>query len=149
MTDSFRIIGASVEAETRAIAAVLAQDRYGRILMQIRDDFAHVVAAGRWSILGGAVEGGETLRQAARREFLEETGIALDPGALTPLARFASQSVPGDVIYVFATSRVIDPAEIRLSEGAGFCFLTRAQAEVYPVIPNMRLMLREMPEIGR
>ena len=35
-------------------------------------------ARGRWSIPGGAVEVGETLRQAVVREVLEETGIVVE-----------------------------------------------------------------------
>jgi|SRR6516162_706505 mutator protein MutT len=35
---------------------------------------------GEWSIPGGAVELGETLQDAVRREALEETGIAAEPG---------------------------------------------------------------------
>jgi 8-oxo-dGTP pyrophosphatase MutT (NUDIX family) len=35
-----------------------------------------------WFTIGGAVEGAETLPEAAARELLEETGIALPPAAL-------------------------------------------------------------------
>jgi 8-oxo-dGTP diphosphatase len=37
---------------------------------------------GEWSIPGGMVEVGETLRQAAVRETLEETGLTVDAGEL-------------------------------------------------------------------
>lgn len=37
---------------------------------------------GQWSLPGGAVELGETLRAAAEREALEETGLAVKAGAI-------------------------------------------------------------------
>jgi ADP-ribose pyrophosphatase YjhB (NUDIX family) len=37
---------------------------------------------GEWSIPGGAMEVGETLREAAMREALEETGLVVDAGEL-------------------------------------------------------------------
>ena len=42
----------------------------------------HAPGAGRWSVPGGRVENGETLRQAAEREAREETGLALEIGDL-------------------------------------------------------------------
>jgi 8-oxo-dGTP diphosphatase len=38
--------------------------------------------AGEWSIPGGLLEVGETLRQAAVRETMEETGLTVDVGEL-------------------------------------------------------------------
>jgi 8-oxo-dGTP diphosphatase len=35
---------------------------------------------GRWSLPGGAVELGETVREAARREVQEECGLQIEPG---------------------------------------------------------------------
>jgi mutator protein MutT len=37
---------------------------------------------GKWSIPGGVLEVGETLRKAVVREVTEETGLAVDPGEL-------------------------------------------------------------------
>jgi len=42
----------------------------------------HPPLAGEWSIPGGVLEVGETLRQAAVREALEETGLRVEVGEL-------------------------------------------------------------------
>jgi 8-oxo-dGTP diphosphatase len=42
----------------------------------------HAPQQGRWSIPGGVLEVGETLRKAVVREALEETGLAIEPGEL-------------------------------------------------------------------
>jgi 8-oxo-dGTP diphosphatase len=42
----------------------------------------HEPLAGEWSIPGGVLEVGETLRDAAKREALEETGLTVEPAEL-------------------------------------------------------------------
>jgi ADP-ribose pyrophosphatase YjhB (NUDIX family) len=51
----------------------------GRVLVVKR---AAEPLKGQWSIPGGAVELGETLRQAAAREALEETGLIVEAGEI-------------------------------------------------------------------
>jgi len=42
----------------------------------------HAPLAGEWSIPGGVLEVGETLREAAVREAFEETGLKVEPAEL-------------------------------------------------------------------
>ncbi|NJP41029.1 NUDIX domain-containing protein [Oscillospiraceae bacterium HV4-5-C5C] len=63
-------------------ASVIAEDSRGRILLQQRQD------NGIWAYAGGSVELDETVEEAARREFFEETG--LQAGQLELLGVFSS-----------------------------------------------------------
>ncbi|MDQ2091708.1 NUDIX domain-containing protein [Marimonas arenosa] len=142
----FRDIGPLPDPVVWHGATVLARDSAGRVLMQLRDDRANVVAPGQWCFFGGAVEPGETLETAARREFLEETGIDIADAPLEPLARFASGALVGGVVHVFTLGRPVTADEVTLGEGAGFAFLTRAQVERFDVIANFRRLLLELDE---
>ncbi len=59
------------------VGAVIVDD--GRVLLVKR---GHSPLAGEWSIPGGVLEVGETLRQAAIREAREETCLAVEPADL-------------------------------------------------------------------
>ena len=63
------------------LAVILLVDRRGWVLLQERDENAPR-AANQWGMVGGHVEDGEDFEPAAYRELLEETGVALAPGAL-------------------------------------------------------------------
>ena len=53
------------------VAAVIFTN--DRVLLQRRDDTGH------WGLPGGAVEPGESVRQALIREVREETGLEVEP----------------------------------------------------------------------
>ena len=137
----FRDIGPLPDQMTWQGASVLARDPHGRVLMQLRDDIPGIAAPGKWSFFGGEVEPGEALEAAARREFFEETGVDIAGAGLRPLARFGSGTMQGGVVHVFALDRALDPGEVRLGEGAGFAFLTRAQVEAWDLIEGFRQVL--------
>jgi ADP-ribose pyrophosphatase YjhB (NUDIX family) len=60
-------------SKTRRTAAdAVVFDERGRVLLQCRSDFK------QWGLPGGAVEVGETLEQAVRREVKEETGYDVE-----------------------------------------------------------------------
>ena len=59
------------------VGSVIIQD--GRVLLVKR---AHPPIQGQWSIPGGVLEVGETVRDAAIREAREETGLGVEPGEL-------------------------------------------------------------------
>jgi len=71
-----------------AVGAIVLEK--GEVLLVRRD---HAPALGQWSLPGGRVEWGETLREAVAREVREETGIEID---VEGLAGIAERIVPDD-----------------------------------------------------
>jgi predicted NUDIX family NTP pyrophosphohydrolase len=65
--------------------------------------------AGAWTIPKGGVEPGESLLEAARREFTEETGVAPAPPYL-PLGRIRQRG--GKIVHAWAFEGDCDPDRI-------------------------------------
>jgi 8-oxo-dGTP pyrophosphatase MutT (NUDIX family) len=126
-------------------AVVLAVDRAGRVLMQLRDLLEGVPLGGAFAPFGGGVEDGETLLQAALREFEEETGILLNPSDLKPLGRVLSSHPGRTRLYCFAARFPGGPEALRLGEGAGFAFLTPDQVLAFPVAESARALALAAP----
>jgi mutator protein MutT len=59
------------------VGAIIVEN--GRVVMVKR---GHAPLAGEWSIPGGALEVGESVREAAVREAQEETGLTVEPTEL-------------------------------------------------------------------
>jgi 8-oxo-dGTP diphosphatase len=91
-----------------ALSAAVFLERHGEILLLKR---AGGEMTGAWYIPGGAVDAGETVEEAARRELFEESGLAPD-GPLTCVGvshmraygleslqvLYACDCAPGDVV---------------------------------------------------
>ena len=93
-----------VSAQPVVLVAVLRDGPSGREILLVRHTYRDTVS---WLLIGGWVDPGETLEQAARREAREEVGLAV-----TDLAYWGSEAWgldgPGILATLF-TARLADP----------------------------------------
>lgn len=91
-----------------AVSAAIVRD--GRVLIARR---ARAPAHGIYTLPGGVVEVGETLREAVAREILEETNLIIEPVALAGYRERVARDASGKVEHHF----VILPFAARLISG--------------------------------
>lgn len=63
-------------APANAVAGILILED-GRYLMQLRDNIPEIFFPNHWSCFGGAIDAGESEKQAIKRELHEELGLVI------------------------------------------------------------------------
>lgn len=121
--------------------AVILIDASGHVLMQQRDNKVGIHYPGLWSVPGGLVEDGELLEEAARREFLEETGCRLED--LGFLSADDHRHPDGTTTRRnFFWSRYDGKQEIRCYEGQAVRFVTPAEFPAMKIVPGLEETIR-------
>lgn len=87
-------------AGTVTTCGVLVLDGEGELLL------GHATGGAHWDIPKGINEPGETPRQTAVRETLEECGVCLDPEALLDLGRFSYRPHKDLHLYAILVERL-------------------------------------------
>jgi 8-oxo-dGTP diphosphatase len=101
----------------RRAAMLLIVTESGGLLLHHRDDKPGIPNPDCWAGFGGAVEDGETVEAAVRREVGEETGLQIeDPIFLTEAVDHEGDGRTVSLFYIVGGVRLED---IDLHEGAG------------------------------
>ncbi len=121
--------------------SVVVPDDQGRILLIRRTDNNY------WSIPGGGMEPGESVRQAASREVMEETGINCEVTGLIGI-----YSNPGHVaayddgevrqeFSICLTARILDGSPRTSSESSEVRFVPAADITSYDIHPSIQMRI--------
>ncbi|MGT2926659.1 NUDIX domain-containing protein [Streptococcus cuniculipharyngis] len=124
---------------------ILADDE-GRILCQKRSD-----VIGTWSLLGGCWELGESSVDALKREFMEESGIEIEPIKLLNVYTNYEEHYPnGDVaqtvgfLYQVRAVKAFDIEDFSNDETLELAFFSQEELEQLEIIsPQQKLMIEE------
>ncbi len=122
------------------VALVGLVDDRGWLLMQERDEHAQL-DPDTWGLVGGGVEPGESVREAAGRELAEETGLRQE---LEPLGTYVMPcSIEGeeDHFGVFTARTSATDADIVCTEGRQIVFVAPDQIAQLDLTPSARVIV--------
>ena len=102
--------------------------------------------SGKWSVPGGLVELGETVRKAALREVYEETGLRIRLDRLLDVVDYIERDREGKIrfhyVLVDFLAHIEEPAEVRLSEEASEAkWVKISEALNYNLTSSLRALL--------
>lgn len=102
--------------------AILHRD--GCFLMQLRDDFEHIVHPGCWAFFGGHIEIGEAILPGLRRELKEEIGYSPQT-----LSLFQQNEDEYKRRHYYHGSLTLPLTDLQLNEGQDFALCSPAEIE--------------------
>ena len=124
------------------VGAVIIKDGRAVVIRRMASPMA-----GEWSVPGGALEIGETLRQGTEREALEETGLVVTAGDLLDVFDAIYTDPDGRIQYHFVlVDFLCTPVSGELRAGgdaAEVRWITDADLDVMPVAGSIAGVIRK------
>jgi acetyl-CoA carboxylase carboxyl transferase subunit beta len=112
------------------VGVVLIED--GRILLVQR---GHEPSKGMWAVPGGKITKGETLRQAAAREALEETGLTVEVGEVIWAGEHISDH--GHIVLIDFLGSVVGGDLAPADDADQAEWVALEETDSYPLTPTM------------
>lgn len=102
--------GAIEGVKKNALAVIINNDK--QLLLLRRSPNKEYWGAGKWALVGGGVEEGETPLEACQREIWEETKLQINKFK----EKFTIQRNPDSVEYIFIAKYDGDPFDVKLND---------------------------------
>lgn len=116
----------------------------GRLLLAKR---AKEPGKGKWSLPGGAIEPGETVYDAARREALEECSVNIQIERVLDAADIIVKDERGRIVYHYVIIDLLARyagGELKAGSDAADCgWFTPAEVAGMDITPTLRTMLKK------
>lgn len=135
--------------EHRDVACAIIFNSFGEILLQ-KKDLRYLSYPGIWSFFGGAVEKGETPKEAVIRELKEEIGINFEEIKLFNTCDCEDphpQKILKGKMFTFIAQH--NGTDIKLTEGAGFAFFSKEEILSLNMIPYTKEITLKFYEEAR
>ncbi|MEM1665991.1 MAG: NUDIX hydrolase [Nitrososphaerota archaeon] len=107
---------------------------------------------GRWSIPGGSVELGESLKDAVVREVYEETGLLVEVSELLDIIEVIRRDSAGNIIFHYVIldylAKPISGTLRAASDASDVIWVSVDEAMNMEITDSLRAMLRKLKEKG-
>ena len=131
----FPELNESIEREENlnaAIAAIVDEDN--KILLLKRREEEGLWGSGKYGLVGGKIENGETPEEACIREIKEETGLVFSDLK----ERFIIDRLPNNTEYVFVCRYSGDPTDVEINdEHTNYGWFSISEIKYLDTVPNL------------
>jgi hypothetical protein len=131
--------------EQKNVVAGIILNKNNEILMQ-KKDLGYIWNPGKWCFFGGKLEENKEPKEALKEILKRKLGVEIEIGEFFKIHPYKLNYEEGivegkDYMYICKFNGNI--SDIRLTEGAGFAFLSKTELDLHPLTEHGLEILKE------